>query len=95
VETYVKLTSLKVAQKSINFLSTIVNFTALVFISFLVILFLSLGLAWWLGAVVNNRAGGFFIVGGFYLLVLVFIAALGKKTVIPLLRNIITRIIYE
>ena len=95
LETYFDLVTVKVAQKSINFTSSVINFSVLVLLGFLVIFFVGLGLAWWLGTIINNRAAGFFIVGGVYLLCIVLFMAMKKSTIIPFLRNLITRMIYE
>src|ERR1700744_4202947 len=95
LETYVRLAGIKVAQKTVSFVSSLVNFALLAALLFLVVLFAGLGLAWWMGSVVNSRAGGFFIVAGFYLLCMLLLLTMGKKTIIPFLRNVITRLIYE
>jgi hypothetical protein len=95
LETYVNLIAVKVAQKSINFTSSVINFAIVVLLGFLVVFFVGLGLAWWLGTIINNRAAGFFIVGGVYLLCIVIFIAMKKNTIFPFLRNLITRMIYE
>lgn len=95
LETYFKLTSIRLAQRTVSFVSSLVNFTILAGLFFLFVIFAGLGLAWWLGAVVNSRAAGFFIVAGIYLLAMFLVIAIGKKTIIPLLRNVITRMIYD
>jgi putative superfamily III holin-X len=95
LETYVQLTAVKLTEKFINIASTVVNFTALAYLLFLFFFFIGFGLAWWVGSLVNSRAGGFFIVAGFYLICVIFLATAGKKTVIPLLRNLITRLMYD
>ncbi|MFI5187441.1 MAG: phage holin family protein [Chitinophagales bacterium] len=95
LETYLKLMGIRLAQKTITFVSSLVNFAILALLFFLVVFFLGFGLAWWLGTVVNSRAGGFFIVAGIYLTAMVFLMAMGKKTIIPFLRNLLTRLFYE
>jgi hypothetical protein len=64
----------------------------LIFLVF-ALLFAGLGSAWWLGEAMNNLKAGFFIVAGFYLLI-VIAAALSAKKVIPGLRNIFIRMMY-
>ncbi len=71
------------------------NSLILAFLCLLVISFSGFGLAWWLGDLINSRAGGFFIVAGIYLLIVVILIAMGKKVIFPFLRNLITRKIYE
>jgi hypothetical protein len=95
LETYYQYIGINVAQKSINLASGAINFVVVVFLCLLIVSFTGFGLAWWLGDVINNRAGGFFIVAGFYLVVMIAVIIMRKKLIFPLLRNIITRKIYE
>jgi hypothetical protein len=59
-----------------------------------VLLFAGLGAAWWLGEAMNNVKAGFFIVCGFYLLVVLTLALTANKMIIPGLRNILIRKMY-
>jgi len=95
VETYFKLASIQLAQKTITFVSSIINITILAGLFFLFVFFIAFGLAWWLGAILNSRAGGFFIVAGIFLVVMFLSISMGRKTIIPLLRNLLTRLIYD
>src|SRR6516225_501335 len=95
LETYVQLISVKLAQRVINLASTVINFTTLAYLFFLFLFFIGFGFAWWMGGVLNSGVGGFFIVAGFFLLCIIFLMTIGKKTVIPFLRNVITRLIYD
>jgi hypothetical protein len=95
LETYYQYIGINVAQKSINLASGAINFVIVVFLCLLIVSFTGFGLAWWLGDVINSRAGGFFIVAGFYLVVMIAVIIMRKKLIFPLLRNIITRKIYE
>jgi len=95
LETYFQLVSLRLAQRTITVVSTLINFAMIAVLCLFFIFFIGFGLAWWLGSVVNSRAGGFFIVAGVYLLCMLLSVVMGKKTIIPLLRNLITRLIYD
>ncbi|UAB81945.1 phage holin family protein [Marixanthomonas sp. SCSIO 43207] len=55
----------------------------LVFGSFFlfVLLFISIGVALWLGIVLESSFAGFLIVGGFYALVTIFLLVFGKKLI--------------
>jgi hypothetical protein len=64
-------------------------------LSLFFLIFLFCGLAFWLGDLVNSRAGGFFIVAGFFLLLIVLIFALRKKVIVPMIRNTIISKVYE
>jgi hypothetical protein len=95
LETFYRLSILKFTQKATNVASSVIATVAVCTLGVLVVLFGSFGLAWWLGDVIESRAGGFFIVAGFYLLVLLCIILMRKKIVFPYLRNMIIRKFYE
>jgi hypothetical protein len=95
LETFYRLSILKFTQKATNVASSMIAAIAVCTLGVLVVLFGSFGLAWWLGDVIESRAGGFFIVAGFYLLVLLCIVLMRKKIVFPYLRNMIIRKFYE
>jgi hypothetical protein len=95
LETYYQLLTINVAQKGINIASAVINAVVLCFLGLFTFALLSFGLAWWLGNVIDSRAGGFFIMAGVYLVIMIAIIAMRKKVISPFLRNLITRKIYE
>ena len=95
VETYSKLVIVNATQKGIDISSSVIFSVILALLCFLVVFFIGFGLAWWLGNVINSRAGGFFITGGVYLLCMVVLITMRKNTIFPFLRNFLTRKIYE
>ena len=95
LETYYQLVTINIAQKGINIASALVNAVVLVILGLFTFGFISLGLGWWLGNLVNSRAGGFFILAGIYVVIMVAIIVMRKKTILPFLRNFITKKIYE
>ena len=95
VETYRNLLGVKVVEHtslgaSISFVS---GLTMLVIV--FILLFLGLGAAWWIGEQLDNMKAGFFIVGGVYGAVLIIILAMAKRILIPGIRNLIIKKIYE
>ena len=95
LETYYQYIAINVAQKSVNLASGAVNFVIVIFLCLLVVSFAGFGLAWWLGTVIDSRPGGFFLVAGFYLIIMIALIVMRKKLIFPFLRNLITRKIYE
>ena len=95
LETYYQLLTINVAQKSINITSSLIHAVILAFLCLLIASFIGLGLAWWLGNLINSRAGGFFITAGIFLIVMIVLIVMRKKVIFPFLRNFITRKIYE
>jgi hypothetical protein len=95
VETYRNLMGVRIVEHtsmgaSVSFLG-ILTLLVIVFI----LLFLGLGSAWWMGEKLDNMKAGFFIVGGVYGTVLIIILMLAKKVLIPGIRNLIIKNIYE
>ena len=95
LETYYQLLTIKLSQKVIDVTSSLINSIILAFLGLLFISFVGIGLAWWLGDVINNRAGGFFITAGIYLMIMFLLIVMRKKLIFPLLRNFLTRNIYD
>ena len=95
LETYYQLLTINIAQKGINIASAIINAVILAFLCLLIISFIGVGLAWWLGNIINSRAGGFFLMAGIYLVAMLVLIAMRKKLIFPFLKNLITRKIYE
>ena len=95
LESYYQLLTIKLAQKVIDVTSSLINSVILAFLGLLFISFVGIGLAWWLGDVINNRAGGFFITAGIYLVIMFLLIAMRKKLIFPFLRKFLTRKIYD
>jgi len=93
--TFYKLTVVKLTQKVTNVASNLLLVLSIAFFGFIIVLFGGIALAYWIGDLVGSRAGGFLITAGFFLLVLLIIAAIRKKIVFPYIRNLIIRKIYD
>lgn len=95
IETYRDLVSIKIVEKTSRGISvSIYGIILLVFIIF-ILLFLGTGAAWWIGESLNNMKAGFFIVSGTYVILFAAMMLMGKKYLIPGIRNIIIRMIYD
>jgi hypothetical protein len=95
LDTFYKTNLLKATGKAIRSGATAISSVVFAVLAVFIILFGSMGLAWWLGDVIESRAGGFLLVGGFYLLVLVILILTRKTVVLPFIRNFLTSKIYE
>jgi hypothetical protein len=95
LETYYQLFTVTVAQKGINIASGIINLVILVILGLFAFGLISLGLGWWLGNAINSRIGGFFLIGGIYIVLMVAIIMMRKKIIFPFLRNLLTKKLYE
>lgn len=73
LETKIELTRLKTIDKSADVLSTVIVMVSMIFIASLVIVFISIAMALLLGKWLGSGYIGFFIVGGFYALILLII----------------------
>jgi hypothetical protein len=94
-DTFLKITLLNVTEKAANIASSAITTIVLCGLGLFVLFFVGFGLAWWLGDMINSRTGGFMITGGLYLLLVILVVALRKKAIVPYLRNLITRKVYE
>jgi len=94
-ETYVKLVVANAAQKGVVIAAGVINAILISLFTVFVLLFAAAGLAWWLGDLLNNRAAGFFIVAGVFALIIFLIIVFQKKSIFPLLKNMIVRKLYE
>ncbi|HTE24556.1 hypothetical protein [Flavitalea sp.] len=95
IETYYKLGLLKVTEKSTAVGSSIIAALLLTIFSILFVLFIGLGLALWIGGMLESIIAGYFIVAGIYLLIIVCVLMMRKKTIDPFLRNYLVKKIYE
>ncbi|THU39335.1 hypothetical protein FAM09_12555 [Niastella caeni] len=95
LDTYYRLITVTVAQKGINIASGAINAVILTILGLFSFGLISLGLGWWLGNLVNDRAVGFFLVAGLYIVIIVAIVIMRKKVILPFLRNVLTKKVYE
>lgn len=95
VESYRNLIALKITEHtSLGISMSIIGIISLMLAVF-VFLFVGLGTAWWLGEYLADMKLGFFIVGGFGVLVLGILLATSQKVWIPIIRNLIIKNIYD
>ena len=95
VETYFALNVLKATDKAAGIASSSIAGVLIGVFAFFTLLFLSIGLGYWIGQQLDNMLAGFGIVAGFYALLSVLIVALNKKVFSPFLKNLIIRSAYE
>jgi hypothetical protein len=94
-DTFYRLTVLNVTQKATNIVSDVVVMIVLCSLGFFVLLFAGCAFAWWLGNIINSRIGGFLLTAGLFLILMVIVSLLKKKTIFPLIRNLIIRKVYD
>ena len=95
VKDYYNLSVLKAVDKGSKLGSMFAVSLLIGALGFFTFMFLGMGAAYWIGAALGNIMYGFFIVAGFLLLVLILIILLKGKVIIPFLRNIIIKNIYD
>ena len=94
-DTFYRLTVLNVTQKASNIASGAIVMIVMCGLGLFCLFFGGFALAWWLGDLVNSRIGGFLLTATFFLLLLGVIAILRKKTLFPIIRDIIVRKVYD
>lgn len=75
---YYKLRTFKTVTKGAI---SLVNFLVLGIFLLLVLLFVSIGVALWLNNVLENSYAGYFIVAGFYIVIMLLLVIFGKKPI--------------
>ena len=95
IETYRSFVNVRIIEGAAKSGSMSIFGILVLVVSVFVLLFAGLGAAWWIGDEMENMKAGFFIVGGFYLLVLMICLLTANSTILPWLRNLIVRKIYE
>ncbi|HEX7846447.1 MAG TPA: phage holin family protein [Chitinophagaceae bacterium] len=94
-ETFIKLTLVKATEKGSSIASAAIITIILCGLGLFGLFFAGLALSWWIGNLINSRAGGFLIIAGFFLVLFAVIWLTKKKTVFPFFRNLIIRKAYE
>ncbi|RYF97961.1 MAG: phage holin family protein [Chitinophagaceae bacterium] len=94
-ETYYKLSMLKLTEKTSAAGSGMIAAIILAVLAFFVLLFIGMGLSWWIGGMLENMIAGYFIVAGIYLLLILCIVLMRKSVIDPFFRNFIVKKIYE
>ncbi|HOX81918.1 MAG TPA: hypothetical protein PLJ60_11820 [Chryseolinea sp.] len=95
VETYRNLITIRVVEHtSLGASLSALGILSLIFL-LCILLFFGLGAAWWIGELMQNRTAGFFIVGGIYFFLLGGILLMARKFIVPLIRNLIIKKIYD
>ncbi|MGC3943502.1 MAG: hypothetical protein QM762_03035 [Chryseolinea sp.] len=95
IETYRSFVNVRIVEGAARSGSISIFGILVLVVGVFVLLFAGLGAAWWIGDVMENMKAGFFIVGGFYLVVLLIALLTANSTILPWLRNLIVRKIYE
>jgi uncharacterized protein YqhQ len=94
LDTKIELTKLKSIDKSADVLSTVIVMVSMLFISFVLILFISCGLALFLGKMLGAYHYGFFIMSGFYAIILLVIYVKREKWIkIPIANELINKML--
>lgn len=91
LETKIEIAKLKTIDKSSDVLSTIVVLISVIFLGLLFFLFISIGLALYLGSLVGSAHAGFFIVAGLYGIVLLLLFAFREKWIKTPVTNLVIK----
>ncbi len=94
LDTFYKLTQARVTKKAADVMAGLMQTFLFCVAGLFVLLFAALGLAWWVGGMINSIAGGFSIVAVFFLLILACIYLLRKKIISPV-KDLVVKKVYE
>jgi O-antigen/teichoic acid export membrane protein len=94
LDTKIELTRLKTIDKSADVLSTVVVTVSILFVSAVLILFASLGVALLIGKMLGAYHYGFFIMAGFYAIILLVIYVKREKWIkTPIANELINKML--
>jgi len=94
-DTYYKLSLVKITKKATNIVSGVAAGIATLFLFVITLFFLGMGLAWWLGQLLNSMPAGFFIVAAIFIVLMILLVVLRRKLVFPFLKKAILKKLYE
>ena len=90
-KTSAELLKLKALDKASDVFSSLVLRSVAIILIASFMLFLNFGLAFWLGEIIGKSYYGFFLVGGFYILIFVVIFLFMRKWIIRITRDYIIK----
>ena len=82
IETTAEYYKLRLFKSSMTFATSLISMLVLGSILSLLFAFVSFGIAMYLGRVIGYPSAGFFIMGGFYLIVFLLVYIFGKKFIV-------------
>ncbi len=90
IQARMRLTVLQLSEKTSKIASDFLSIIILTILFLFAFIMLNIGLAKWISYGLNNEWGGFFIIGGFYVLLGILLMVMKEKLIrIPLLNAII------
>lgn len=95
VNTYYRLVQVKTIEKASKLIAESISGLAICVFGLLAFLFASIGFAWWIGGLLDNRMAGFLVTAGIFVVLIVLVIAFRRKVLFPFFRNFIIRKIYE
>jgi hypothetical protein len=91
LELNLEIIKLTVAESISRFFSTLIKVVMVIFFASIILLFLSIAAAFWLGDMLNSPVAGFLIIAGFnLLLLLIFILTARYSIDKPVIRSVIS-----
>lgn len=94
-QTYYDLARINVAQTGSKAISRAIIFFLLAGLVLCVLLLAGIGLSLYLGNLLQNAAAGYFTAAAVYLVLVIVLYLLRRKIVLPFIRDIIVRKIYD
>ncbi len=92
-ENKLDLIALNVQDKASDVVSSIIAGLVLGIVSILILMFLSIGAAWWLGQILGSPSIGFFCIAGFYILLGIVVYSSREQLIrLPIINFLIKKI---
>ncbi|GAO42415.1 hypothetical protein [Flavihumibacter petaseus] len=94
-DTYYQLSVVKATETAGKTAAASMMVVLVMSFAIVILAFVGLGFAWWIGETLQNMKAGFFIVAGCYALVLVLVLLFRRNAIIPMVKNAVVRSVYE
>ena len=94
-ELRLELMKLDASAKVSNVVSGIASAVVIGLLALFVLLFASIGVAWWIGQANNNPSMGFFIVAGFYVVLGIVVYFMRHAIKLPIMNSLLETMHYE
>lgn len=94
-ESCYKLTILRSTRKLTHLAASLLTIVSVLFLGLFVLFFLGIGLAIWLGDLLNNIALGYILVALLFLTIMILLVVMRNRIVFPFIREAIIKKIYE
>ncbi len=95
VDNYIDLAKANVTQKTADVASFGLTAFIAAMLGIFAVVFAGVGLAWWLGELMENMVLGFLLVAALFIVMVIVLLIFREKLIYPIIRNNVVKKVYE